>query len=152
MLVISEGNLFNYKHQAYAQGVNTLGVMSSGIAVDFRKKYPKMFNDYQNLCAHRILLPGKLHVYKTENIYKSEKDFPEYIFNLAIQNVLFSAKKEFLVESMNRMYNFSRSNNVSDIAMPKIGCGKGQLTMDDLMSALKPFTNDMNFRVTIYEI
>ena len=50
MLLKGEGDMFDFNHQAYAQGVSNLGFMGRGIAVDFKNRYPQMFREYKELC------------------------------------------------------------------------------------------------------
>ena len=36
---------------AYAQGCNCAGTMDAGVAVAFKKRWPRMFEEYQARCA-----------------------------------------------------------------------------------------------------
>ncbi|MCS6955281.1 MAG: Appr-1-p processing protein, partial [Candidatus Calescibacterium sp.] len=41
-----KGNLFTSKAQTLVNTVNCLGVMNAGIALEFRYRYPEMFEKY----------------------------------------------------------------------------------------------------------
>ena len=44
------GNLFDSKAQTLVNTVNCVGVMGKGIALEFKKRYPLMFDEYSNKC------------------------------------------------------------------------------------------------------
>ena len=48
-----DGNIFNSKLQTVVNTVNCVGVMGKGIALVFRLRYPKMFEEYKKLCRSK---------------------------------------------------------------------------------------------------
>ena len=50
MIQYIRGNLFTSNAKVLVNTVNTVGVMGKGIAYDFKKYYPKMFEEYKQLC------------------------------------------------------------------------------------------------------
>ncbi len=143
MLIKVTGNLFDFEHQAYAQGVTPLGIMNVGIAVEFKKRFPEMFRKYKQICQKGLLSTGNIQVYR-------EGD--QIIFNLVTQATIIQAEARYLDESVETMYTFSKQNGINDIAMPQIGCGIGHLTVSDLERALQPFINDTATNVTVYSL
>lgn len=145
MIYKVRGNLFEHVHEAYAQGVSNMGKMNSGIAEEFKEIFGNpMFQEYRNLCFTKKINPGDIHVYDNE-------DLP-LLFNLITQDSLFCANKKFLCESMRKMYTYVKNCDISNIAMPRIGCGLGRLKFDDLIDSLDPFLKDNKIDVTIYHI
>src|ERR1700730_10356936 len=49
MLELAKGNLLEANTEALVNAVNTEGVMGNGIALQFKKQYPDMFESYQRL-------------------------------------------------------------------------------------------------------
>ena len=45
------GNLFESKAQTFVNTVNCVGVMGKGVAFEFKKRYPQMFEDYAARCS-----------------------------------------------------------------------------------------------------
>lgn len=45
------GDLFESKCQTIVNTVNTVGIMGKGIALEFKKRFPDMFKDYEKRCA-----------------------------------------------------------------------------------------------------
>ncbi|MBT7332046.1 phosphatase [Candidatus Woesearchaeota archaeon] len=144
MLLREEGDMFDFNHQAYAQGVSNLGLMGRGIAVDFKNKYPQMFKEYKELCRNGELNPGDLFFYQ-------DLVLPDVI-NLVTQDNLLHANKSYLRESIKKMFVLAKRNDIKDIAMPEIGCGLGKLDFSDLEDMLQPFIGDSNSTVTIYSL
>lgn len=65
-------NIFNYAH-----GCNCAGAMGKGIALQFRNKYPEMYQEYKMLCKTDRFTPGQVSDYNYGN---------GHIYNLATQN------------------------------------------------------------------
>lgn len=59
MLELVTGNLLEADTEALVNAVNTEGVMGKGIALQFKKKYPDMFGDYQRACKRGSGTAGK---------------------------------------------------------------------------------------------
>ena len=58
------GDLFNSKAQTLVNTVNTVGVMGKGIALQFKKRFPEMYEDYKRLCDEGLLKLGEPYLYK----------------------------------------------------------------------------------------
>src|SRR5437667_12575601 len=58
------GNLFDSKAQTLVNTVNCVGIMGKGIALEFKKRFPEMFLDYENRCARKEVELGKPYLYK----------------------------------------------------------------------------------------
>lgn len=44
------GDMFNSETQTLVNTVNCVGIMGKGIAAEFKKRYPEMFDDYVIRC------------------------------------------------------------------------------------------------------
>lgn len=69
------GNLFDSRMETLVNTVNCIGVMSKGIALQFKLRYPEMFHDYKAKCAAGSVLPGKPYLYR-DTTEKSILNFP----------------------------------------------------------------------------
>jgi O-acetyl-ADP-ribose deacetylase (regulator of RNase III)/uncharacterized protein YwgA len=47
---VRKGNLFESSAQTLVNTVNTVGVMGKGVALEFKRRFPEMFADYQRRC------------------------------------------------------------------------------------------------------
>lgn len=145
MLLKAKGNIFDYDHQVYAQGISNQGVMGRGIALEFKKIYPQLFHEYRSLCRDKTLKPGDVFFYEGDLLLPK-------VFNLVSRDNLFRAEKDYLRSSIENMYVMAKEKGINDIAMPKIGCGLGGLKIYDLEELLQPFINDSSSDVTIYSM
>ena len=64
---LQKGNLLNSSAQALVNTVNCVGVMGKGIAAAFKKRYPKMFEDYVQRCDAGEVKLGKPYVYYADD-------------------------------------------------------------------------------------
>jgi O-acetyl-ADP-ribose deacetylase (regulator of RNase III) len=136
---IIQGDLFDpeLNFDALAQGVNTQGLMGAGIAVPFREKWPKMYEDYQKRCAQfGPSLGGLVHMYRPEldfdSIEQAECGSPTIVFDYdgpAIYN-MFSQ----IMPGRNGDYRLLQQAAISvlfdaeemeydRVGLPWIGCG-----------------------------
>ena len=57
---ISYKSIFDSRADAYVNTINVVGIMGAGIALEFKKKYPKMFEHYKELCSKHTIHPVRL--------------------------------------------------------------------------------------------
>src|SRR5438128_8873633 len=50
--------------QTLINTVNCVGVMGKGIALEFKERFPEMFNDYVKRCERKEVKPGIPYLYK----------------------------------------------------------------------------------------
>ena len=50
----------------YAQGCNCAGAMGKGIAISFRQRWPKIYQEYKALCSQGKFTPGDVFVWNEE--------------------------------------------------------------------------------------
>ena len=58
-------SLFDAPSQTLVNTVNTEGVMGKGVAKEFKRLYPDMFQAYKRLCDRSELGIGKLHLWRS---------------------------------------------------------------------------------------
>lgn len=120
------GDLFSADAPALAQGVNCRGVMGAGIAVQFRKRYPTMFQAYVGLCGSGDLKPGDVFPWLDERTGR-------WVYNLATQaKPGRDARLDAVDAAVGRMVAHATAHDVPAVALPEIGCGIGGLDWDDV--------------------
>ena len=60
MLRVVTGNILHETRGILVHGVNCQGKMNAGIALDIKKKYPKVLSSYLSMCDEFERIPGKL--------------------------------------------------------------------------------------------
>lgn len=128
-IVFASGDLFATPDViAYAHGVNCAGAMGAGIAVEFKKRYPKMYKQYKALCKNGGLQPGDVFAWQGKGVT---------VFNLATQkhwNV--NATLEAVESSVSKMLTLASQMGIEEIVLPRIGAGLGGLDWIDVASLL----------------
>ena len=102
--------------------VNTVGVMGKGIAKDFKRIYPKMFREYQELCERQLLEVGKLHLFKTSN--KWVLNFPTK------KHWREPSRVEYIRAGLEKFVETYHRYGITFISFPQLGCGNGELDWD----------------------
>jgi O-acetyl-ADP-ribose deacetylase (regulator of RNase III) len=64
-IISRSGSIFTSSFQTVVNTVNCAGIMGAGIALEFRRRYPQMFREYEKLCDERKIRIGKLWLHKT---------------------------------------------------------------------------------------
>ena len=126
MIVEISGDLFDQNVQAIAHGVNCIGVMGAGIAIQFRKLSEDMYQQYRLKCERRELFPGEFFRYDIDGGFGWGA--PLTVYNLATQQRPgANAKYEYIEQSIDKMFKNADYHNIKSIGLPQIGCGIGGL-------------------------
>lgn len=136
MITWEDGDLFDCGIPAIAHGVNCQGVMGAGIALQFRQRYPEMYESYRRRCAKPSgFIPGDVMPWR--------HDDGRVIFNLATQFLPGPDAKLWMISAaVGRMITEAHHDFcITRIAMPEIGCGIGGITPASLTIALEPYRN-----------
>ena len=143
MILYVKGNLFQSPAQTLVNAVNTVGVMGKGIALEFRRLFPEMFEQYRYLCESRQLDIGKLWLYKTPN---------KWILNFPTKRHWRQPSRiEYIEAGLCKFVDSYSEMGIHSIAFPPLGCGNGQL---DFKTQVQPLMNkylrDLPIEVFIY--
>ena len=58
MIVFKKGNIFDSDCQTLVNTVNRNGVMGKGLALQFKQRYPEMFDEYKWACKNKQIHIG----------------------------------------------------------------------------------------------
>ncbi len=118
--IFTKGDLFATEGlRAYAHGCNCAGTMDTGIAAAFKKRWPRMFEEYRVRCEDSRFNLGDVFVWS---------DSDETIYNLAIQeHWKKKAKLAALTRSLERMAELATNARIERVGLPRIGTGLGGL-------------------------
>jgi len=105
--------------RAYAHGCNCAGTMDSGVSVAFKKRWPRMFEEYHQRCADQRFRLGDVFVWSEDE---------QIVYNLAIQeNWKKRPKLAALKRSLSKAIELAALAGVERLALPRIGAGVGGL-------------------------
>ncbi|TWF41777.1 O-acetyl-ADP-ribose deacetylase (regulator of RNase III) [Chitinophaga polysaccharea] len=126
---INEGDIFYIPGvNNYAHGCNCAGAIGKGIAVAFKEKFPKMYQEYKQLCRNKQFTPGNVYMY----------NYGEgMVFNLGTQQSWTTkATIESVASAIGKMLLLAKENQADKIALPKIGAGLGKLNWESVKQVI----------------
>ena len=94
MIKYIKGDIFNSECAVLVNPVNCVGVMRKGLALEFKNRYPVMFQTYKKVCHTKQLCPER----------------PMFVYGPDKSVILFPTKYVitfFLKESIASLYHFS---------------------------------------------
>lgn len=157
---IIEGDLFDPAHNfsALAQGVNCIGVMGSGIAPEFKKRWPGMFEEYRALCKrYSSALVGTASVHSTPFGYYEVKTHSDplnggIIYNLFTQNMPGpDATYRQLQSALIQTVIMAEDNGHLNVGMPLIGGGLGNLEPHNVREIMESVTSSSDVEFVLVE-
>ncbi len=143
------GDIFlnRYEAQALAYGCNCKGAMGAGIAKGFRERYPDMYEKYRRLCKAK---PRQFNL--GESLLWKTDDKP-WIFNLGTQEDFwrYRAGYEAIEKALEMMKHQADQESITNIAMPRIGAGYGDLSWNKVRPIIERVFDDWSGMLYIYE-
>ena len=123
MIKETTGNLLRADAEALVNTVNTQGVMGKGIALQFKKAYPAMYDAYRAAAKSGEVRLGRVHVWPTGYITG-----PKYVINFPTKGHWKSRSKISDIEAgLVDLVDVIQKLEIKSIAVPPLGCGNGGL-------------------------
>jgi O-acetyl-ADP-ribose deacetylase (regulator of RNase III) len=128
MITKTSGNLLRADAEALVNTVNTEGVMGKGIALQFKKAYPAMYDDYRAAAKAGEIRLGHVHVWPTEQMTG-----PKYVINFPTKGHWKSRSKIGDIEAgLVDLIAAIKKLGIDSVAVPPLGCGNGGLDWRDV--------------------
>lgn len=125
-ITFQRGDLFEIEADAIVNTVNCVGVMGKGVALEFKRRWPKNYLAYKRLCESKSLRPGKLFIYEQVDLLDSNG--PRFLVNFPTKDHWRSKSKiEYISEGLDALRHELELGAIKSIAMPPLGCGNGGL-------------------------
>lgn len=161
-VTIKKGDLFSHDSKSPAStcighGVNSAGAMGAGIAVQFKKRFPEMFQEYRNRCNSGLIFPGITWVWKEDTgIYLTKQEHLGedciWIYNLAIKaHWKLDATYEAIEASLKNMAIHMNENSLQEVGLPWIGCGLGGLEKTKVKTIMEKISKEYKINIIVYE-
>ncbi len=142
---IIKGNIFTTSCQTIVNTVNCLGVMGAGIALEFRYRYPLMYEKYIEFCEAGKIQIGTLWLYNKENGRKWVLNFPTKY------NWKYETKPEYLEKGLKKFVETYKEKGITSIAFPLLGADKGGLNPDLSLQIMEQYLSLCDIPVEIYQ-
>lgn len=135
----TSGDLFKSEAEVWVNTVNTVGVMGKGIALEFKKQFPDMFEEYQALCESSEIEIGKVHMWSTGLLLP-----PKAIINLPTKrHWRADSRLPDIDAGLKDMSEVIKREGFTSVAMPPPGCGNGGLDWDEVKPLVARHLGDL---------
>ncbi|MEX3954712.1 macro domain-containing protein [Trinickia sp. EG282A] len=119
------GDMFASDAQTLVNTVNCVGVMGKGVAQEFKRRFPAMFDDYKTRCDRQQVRLGEPYVYRDLT--------GQLIINFPTKDHWRSPSRlKSIEEGLDYLVAHSAEWGVRSIAMPPLGCGNGGLEWSEV--------------------
>ena len=137
------GNIFASKAQALVNTVNCVGPMGKGIALEFRRRFPEMYETYKAVCDKGALAPGDLLPYR---------DSKPWVLNLAVKNDWkHPSKIEWVEQCLQNFCKWYPSVALKSVAFPWMGAMNGRIPLDEIKDVTRHFLENLDdIEVEVY--
>ena len=127
--------------------VNCEGIMGKGIALQFKKKYPEMFDEYVLQCQKNQIEIGKPHLWSLNNLFENITiiNFPTKI---SWRN---PSKIEYIEDGLTWMKKYFITKPYVSCAIPPLGCGNGNLEWNKVKSIIYKELHQLKTTFYVYE-
>jgi O-acetyl-ADP-ribose deacetylase (regulator of RNase III)/uncharacterized protein YwgA len=143
MVKVLVGDLFESKAQTLVNTVNCIGVMGKGIALEFKKRFPAMFEDYLVRCKRREVRLGEPYLFIREGL-PWILNFPTKYHWRAL------AKLEDITSGLDYLAAHYNVWGITSLAVPPLGAGLGQLEWRIIGPVLYSHLNKIDVPVELY--
>jgi O-acetyl-ADP-ribose deacetylase (regulator of RNase III) len=145
-IIHRKGDLFaSTDLDALAHGCNCRGLMGAGIATQFSRRWPVMYERYRQLCRS-----GQ---YKVGDCFAWQAQDGLTIYNLASQDRPGrDARLDAIESSARRMIEHAQANGIRRIGLPQIGAGIGGLAWADVERSLERAIADSPVELIVHTL
>jgi len=120
MVTVRVGNIFDSRCQTLVNTVNCVGVMGKGLALEFKKRFPDMYEDYVRRCERNEVRLGEPYLFR--------RLLPPWILNFPTKDHWRSvARLDDIIRGLDFVARHYRSWGIESLAVPPLGCGEGKL-------------------------
>lgn len=139
------GDLFAVPGPAVlAHGCNCAGAMGKGIAVEFRRRFPQMYDEYKRRCKEGRFALGDVFVWSEPG--------GSTVFNLGTQRTWRSkAELSAIRKSLTHAIQIAEERALERIHLPRIGAGLGGIPWEDVKALLVELGASTQVELRVFE-
>lgn len=142
-VTVLEGDLFQSGAQTLVNTVNCVGVMGKGVALEFKRRFPEMYEDYVERCRRGEVRLGRPYLYRYPR--------PPWVLNFPTKDHWRSvARVDDIVRGLEFLLAHYCEWGITSLAVPPLGCGNGQLEWRVVGPTLHRYLSRMEIPVSLY--
>lgn len=142
MITYVKGDIFSSPSKIIVNTVNTVGIMGKGVALEFKNRYPDMFQSYKALCDEKKLDVGKLVLWKNSSKWVLLFPTKRHWRN--------PSKMEYIEKGLMKFVENWDKLGANSIAFPRLGCGNGGLDWEAVRPLMEKYLNPLPLQILIY--
>jgi O-acetyl-ADP-ribose deacetylase (regulator of RNase III) len=139
-----EGKIFTSNCQTLVNTINCIGIMGAGIALEFKYRYPAMFEKYSKYCEEKYIKIGILWIYDIPNSTQKILNFPTKF------HWKHPSKYEYLEKGLSKFSETYKKKNITSIAFPLLGALNGGLEPEKVLSLMYKYLENCDIPIEIY--
>ncbi len=137
------GDLLKSEAQTLVNTVNCVGVMGKGIALDFKRRFPEMYDDYVKRCKAGQVKLGEPYLYRHLLL--------PWVLNFPTKQDWRSVSRlEDIVRGLKYLEKHYQEWGIESLAVPPLGCGSGGLEWRVVGPTLYRYLNRLDIPVYLY--
>lgn len=141
MLKRVNGDIFQSTAEAIVNPVNCVGVSGAGLAFAFKINYPENYDIYRRECQRKNVKIGEVLA-----TYINDR----WIINLPTKiHWKDDSQYSYIIKGLEALEEVVQELELLSVAIPRIGCGKGNLDWERVFSLIETMAN-RNPSVTFY--
>lgn len=109
-------SIFDSHAEYLVNPVNCVGVMGKGLALEFKKRFPDVFQTYAEACRAGKIVPGRVQVVGRVVNFPTKRHWRDKSRMLDVAEGLIDLVCEL------------RARGAESVAIPALGCGEGGLS------------------------
>jgi O-acetyl-ADP-ribose deacetylase (regulator of RNase III)/uncharacterized protein YwgA len=143
MIKVMIGDLFASKMQTFVNTVNCVGVMGKGLALEFKRRFPDMFADYEQHYRRGEVRLGKPYLFK--------RLLPPWILLFPTKDHWRSVSSlDAIEEGLQYLESKYKEWSIESLAVPPLGCGLGELEWSIVGPTLYRHLSKLNIPIELY--
>jgi O-acetyl-ADP-ribose deacetylase (regulator of RNase III) len=145
-LIFKTGSLFDSDADCLINPVNTVGVMGSGLAAQFKERYPEAFQLYKRRCERGSFKVGKIIFYRSRVDGRAMCLFPTK------EHWKDPSRLEYIESGLKTFVQYHDKMEIQSVAFPKLGCGLGGLNWEFHVKPLMiQYLSELPIIIEVYE-
>lgn len=141
---IYKGDLFEAPTQTLVNTVNCVGAMGAGIALEFKNRYPAMYQVYRAHCRAGAMGIGKLM------LWTKERPPHPWVLNFPTKDDWKDPSRlEYIEAGLEKFLSTYSARGITSITFPQLGCANGKLSWRDVLPIMESYLNQVDIPVEI---
>ena len=138
------GDLFRSSAQTITNPINCRGVMGGGLALEFRHRFPEMFQDYVQRCRRGEVRIGKPYIWRNPT--------GRHVLNFLTKDDWRNPSRlEYIEEGLRYLVGHCAEMGITSLAFPALGCGLGGLEWRVVRPVMERELSRLGIPVEIFE-